>query len=64
MRIEFFAADFAVFDVNDAVGHAGDRLVVRNDDDRFMIFAADLLQKFEDIFSRFVVERARRLVSK
>ena len=50
MRIEFFAADFAVFDVNDAVGHAGDRLVVRNNDDRFMIFAADLLQKFEDIF--------------
>ena len=61
MRIEFFAADFAVFDVNDAVGHAGDRLVVRNDDDRFMIFAADLLQKFEAVSYTHLVSPRREM---
>ena len=44
--VDLFGKDLAVFDVDDAVCHLRDRLVVGDDDDRAVVGAADVVQQF------------------
>ena len=48
VRIQVFLFDLAAPYRNDAVGHGGQGMVVRDDDDRRMKIAAGILQKLQD----------------
>ena len=51
------------FDADDAVGHGGERGVVRDDDDGAPRAAAGVLQQGQHLFAGFVVQRARGFVT-
>ena len=57
------AGDAAVREANDAIGHAGDRGVVGDDDGRRAELAVDAFERLEDDDAGRDVERAGRLVA-
>ena len=63
MVVILLAGNLAPTDMQYMVGDGGERLVVRDEDDRRTVGAAGLLQQAKDLLARFEIEGASRLVA-
>ena len=57
------AANPGIIDLNNPIRHFGNRGIMGDDQDGFMVFAAGILQQLQDLFSGFVIQCASRFIT-
>ena len=63
MSVDVIGQDPAAFDSDDPICHGSNGLIVRNDDDRGMTLAAQIMEKLQNGLAGHVIQSAGRLVT-